>query len=51
MSPVLLGIVGLQFISGALALTLAVTAWRRRDLAGWPAVYLTLAFLAVAVYA
>jgi diguanylate cyclase (GGDEF)-like protein len=50
MSWPLLGIVSLQFFSGALAVALAITAFRRRDLAGWPAVYFGLAALAVAVY-
>ena len=50
MSLPLFGIVSLQFFAGGLALVLAVTAFRRRGLAGWPAVYFGIAAVCVAIY-
>jgi hypothetical protein len=50
MSLPLFGIVSFQFFAGGLALVLAVTAFRRRGLAGWPAVYFGVAAVCVAIY-
>ena len=51
MSWILVGSVTLQYLAGALAVGLAVAAWRRRELGGWPAIYLGLGSLSAAVYA
>jgi len=51
MSWIVLGFISLQFLAGAVAVGLSIAAWRHRDLAGLPAVYLGLASTAVVVYA